>query len=109
MGHIEHPLSLYLEVARRNTRFAAALSDRQTRSKRNRALRDIARKLKKGYIIATEKELRERYGSLIGFPQFSTKAKIIWGIIYTQTRTFSGSIRYELDFFPAYIGAEPRS
>jgi hypothetical protein len=63
----DKPISNWLAWATAHTQEAANLSDNQTRRKRDRAMREIARSiLPKGYVIATPAELKERYGELSG-------------------------------------------
>lgn len=73
-----------IEIARNMTADTAALKDWRVRNKHNRAMRQIARGLTadKGYIIATVRELAERYGTLCQYEKNASGAdeKRVWGL-----------------------------
>ena len=75
-----------IEIARRNTERAANTKDYLCRRKRDRKFRELARELTsgKGYILATEVELQERYPELVYWKPLDAKTKVIWAITYNN-------------------------
>jgi hypothetical protein len=107
MIHEVFPLSHWVNVAQRNTQEVASLADYKLRSKRNFALRDIARSLEKGYIIATANELRKRYGDLFGKYKFEgpdEDKKFVWALAVSVNFATDRSSRiykkYAISFCP---------
>lgn len=81
---MELTLTDRVNMAKRITASTAALKDWRVRSKHNRAMREIARQLTagKGYIIASVRELKQRYGELCHYEVTAPSAdrKTIWAI-----------------------------
>ena len=81
---MELTLTDRVNMAKRITASTAALKDWRVRSKHNRAMREIARQLTagKGYIIASVKELKQRYGELCHYEVTApgSDRKTIWAI-----------------------------
>ena len=73
-----------INIAKRMTASTAALKDWRIRNTHNRAMREIARQLTagKGYIIASVRELKQRYGELCHYEVTAPGAdkKKIWAI-----------------------------
>ena len=74
-------ISKRIEIARNLTAATASLKDYKIRNKHNRQMRELARELMsdKGYIIASTRELKEKYGDLSHYDVISDD-KDIWGI-----------------------------
>lgn len=81
---MEMTLTSRINIAKRMTASTAALKDWRIRNKHNRAMREIARQLTagKGYIIASVRELKQRYGELCHYEVTAPGAdkKKIWAI-----------------------------
>lgn len=76
------------------------------RTKRNFALRDIARNLTKGYIIATPTEMYEKYGDLFYKDNGPDKDNLfVWAI----TSSVKVKRRVNLGFCPIYMGGKRRN
>lgn len=77
-----------VNIAKRMTANTAAVKDWRIRNKRNRAMREIARELTagKGYIIASVKNLSEKYGSLCHYDTsaIGSEKKRVWAISYNS-------------------------
>lgn len=86
---MEMTLTNRVNIARRMTASTAALKDWRIRNKHNRAMREIARQLTagKGYIIASVRELKQRYGELCHYEVTAPGAdkKKIWTIMSFPT------------------------
>ena len=74
-------ISKRIEIARNLTVATANIKDYKIRNKHNRQMRELARELiaGKGYIIASTRELKEKYGDLSHYDVISDD-KDIWGI-----------------------------
>lgn len=81
---MEMTLTSRVNLARRITANTAAIKDWRVTNKHNRAMREIARQLTagKGYIIASARELKQRYGELCLYEVAAPGAdrKTIWAI-----------------------------
>jgi len=77
-------LTNWINVAKRMTARAAALKDYCITNKHNRQMREIAREWMagRGYIIATVKDLHERYGTLSHYDVNAPGADVltVWAI-----------------------------
>ena len=86
---MEMTLTSRINIAKRMTASTAALKDWRIRNKHNRAMREIARQLTagKGYIIASVRELKQRYGELCHYEVTAPGAdkKKIWAIMSFPT------------------------
>nr|DAE32977.1 MAG TPA: hypothetical protein [virus sp. ctoYX9] len=86
---MEMTLTNRVNIAKRITANTAAIKDWRVRNKHNRALREIARQLTagKGYIIASVRELKQRYGELCLYEVAGPGAdrKTIWAIMSFPT------------------------
>lgn len=81
---MEITLTTRVNIAKRMTANTAAMKDWRIRNKHNRAMREIARELiaGKGYIIASVRELAEKYGNLCHYEITVPGAdvKYAWGL-----------------------------
>ncbi|MDE5886440.1 MAG: hypothetical protein K2H46_02510 [Muribaculaceae bacterium] len=70
-------------TARNITSETAAIKDWRVATKRNRALRELAREIKNiGYIVASPEELRKKYNGLYDFEPTAPNndKRIVWAI-----------------------------
>ena len=74
-------ISKRIEIARNLTAATASIKDYKIRNKHNLQMRELARELMscKGYIIASTRELKEKYGDLSHYDAISDD-KHVWGI-----------------------------
>lgn len=81
---MEITLANRVNIAKRMTANTAALKDWRIRNKHNITMREIARELTagKGYVIASVKELSDKYGTLCHYSPDSPEAykKRVWGL-----------------------------
>ncbi len=81
---MELTLTNRVNIAKRMTATTAALKDWRIRNKHNREMREIARELTaaKGYIIASVRELAEKYGNLCHYETTAPDADVkrVWGL-----------------------------
>lgn len=77
-------LTKRVNIAKRMTEETANMKDWQVRNRHNRAMREIARGISdgKGYIIASVRELTQKYGNLCHYDTIATgaDAKHVWGL-----------------------------
>lgn len=81
---MEMTLTTRVNIAKQMTMNTAAMKDWRIKNKHNHAMREIARKLidGKGYIIASIRELAEKYGNLCHYEITIPDAdmKYVWGL-----------------------------
>ena len=81
---MEVTLTNRVNIAKRMTAETATIKDWRIRNKHNRAMHEMARELTagKGYIIASVRELAEKYGKLCHYETTAPGAdkKHIWGL-----------------------------
>ncbi len=77
---MEITLTNRVNIAKRMTANTATLKDWRVRSKHNRAMREISNG--KGYIIASVRELAQKYGRLCHYETTApgADAKRVWGL-----------------------------
>lgn len=93
----EITLETRVRFAKAMTLKAAEMKDWRIRSKRKRAMRDVAREWanEKGYFIGTVRELRERYGDLVKVYDTApdNDVKYIW---YCHTDNIFNNIEFAI-------------